>query len=313
MENPHDVVTPAQKFAKFVTNLAEEDLEILYDFPPNVWMMLPLDKFKKIQNDKTHEWHHITPTVHYHISGDMYVYNNDTMKVDDNKNNIKQTKPTLRPKSKHKPGWIYLLQLREYVESETNIYKIGRTAQKNMKRFNGYPKSSILHYMVPSKDTVKDERNLISIFDNNFTKMPSVGREYYKGDVEEMINLIEDYLSQEDYTDTDTDNDIVAETHITCKGVDLYDVGDNLLDSFMNYIRDLKPEWFNRSISVPKKLLTDMFNEKYDKDMTVRKFISVLRNYCKIKNINIGENSYYGIYPEYDNKKKMYKCVTFDS
>jgi hypothetical protein len=42
--------------------------------------------------------------------------------------------------------YIYLCHLKYYHNNNKNIFKIGRTTQDNLKRFNNYPKGSILVY-----------------------------------------------------------------------------------------------------------------------------------------------------------------------
>lgn len=43
-----------------------------------------------------------------------------------------------------KINYVYLLQEREFIKTNENIYKVGRTKKENYQRFNQYPKSSIL-------------------------------------------------------------------------------------------------------------------------------------------------------------------------
>ena len=41
-------------------------------------------------------------------------------------------------------NYIYLLKEREFVKTEENIYKVGRTERENLTRFNQYPNGSVL-------------------------------------------------------------------------------------------------------------------------------------------------------------------------
>ena len=50
---------------------------------------------------------------------------------------------------------IYLLQEREFINSNENIYKIGRTKQANIQRFNQYPKGSKLLLHIVCDDCEK--------------------------------------------------------------------------------------------------------------------------------------------------------------
>lgn len=66
-------------------------------------------------------------------------------------------------------GSIYLLQEREFINSEKNIYKIGKT--KNVKsRMYGYPKGSEIKILHECDDCDKSEKDLIKLFDEKFTQ-----------------------------------------------------------------------------------------------------------------------------------------------
>jgi hypothetical protein len=40
--------------------------------------------------------------------------------------------------------YVYLLQTREFINSNQSIYKVGRTKKEHLKRFEQYPKGSLL-------------------------------------------------------------------------------------------------------------------------------------------------------------------------
>ena len=60
--------------------------------------------------------------------------------------------------------YIYLIYLREFINSEQNIYKIGKTKQINNKRFGQYPKGTIILYQGICTNCDKSEKDLISLF-----------------------------------------------------------------------------------------------------------------------------------------------------
>lgn len=92
------------------------------------------------------------------------------------------------PKDRH---YIYLLIEREFINSGEHIYKIGKTTQDPIKRFNQYPKGSKLILIVHVSDCHENEKKIIDLFDNNFERCPNIGREYYKSNnVNMMITLI---------------------------------------------------------------------------------------------------------------------------
>jgi hypothetical protein len=77
--------------------------------------------------------------------------------------------------------YIYLIMEREFIESNKNIYKIGRTKQKNLDRLHQYPKQSILLFQIACIDSIVCEKNLKQIFSEIFIKHPEIGTEYFQG------------------------------------------------------------------------------------------------------------------------------------
>lgn len=86
-------------------------------------------------------------------------------------------------------GHIYLLQTRESIKNHENIYKIGRTSQDGLKRFQAYPKGSELILHMRCFDPVTTEKHIITVFDKHFIKVKSYGNEYYQGNLSEMTTL----------------------------------------------------------------------------------------------------------------------------
>ena len=50
-------------------------------------------------------------------------------------------------------NYIYLLQEREFIKTNENIYKIGMTTKLNFERFNQYPKGSVLLFQIICEDS----------------------------------------------------------------------------------------------------------------------------------------------------------------
>ena len=88
-----------------------------------------------------------------------------------------------------KIGYIYIIKEREFINSNTNIYKIGRT-QNILERVKNYPKNSKLHYTIFVNDVVNTETKLIKLFICHFNHRKDIGREYFEGDVKQMIDII---------------------------------------------------------------------------------------------------------------------------
>lgn len=86
--------------------------------------------------------------------------------------------------------YIYLLQEREFIKTNEPIFKIGKTKQKPLKRMSQYPKMSKIYLILNVDDCTIAEKKLIHIFDQKFIQRKDIGREYYSGNVIDMINLI---------------------------------------------------------------------------------------------------------------------------
>jgi hypothetical protein len=115
------------------------------------------------------------------------------LKADDNLSS--ENKPYQLNYAKNETN--YIIQEREFIGS--NIYKIGKTKQPNLKRTGQYPKGSIQKITkdVPDCDSIK--REIIRIFDNKFHNRRDIGREYYEGDYDKMetdfLDIIKNFNS----------------------------------------------------------------------------------------------------------------------
>ena len=87
-------------------------------------------------------------------------------------------------------NYIYLLQLREFVKTKENVYKVGRTTQENHKRFAQYPKGSVLLFQMICNDCVRIEKDVLEKFRQNFKQRKDLGNEYFEGDYRNMIDII---------------------------------------------------------------------------------------------------------------------------
>jgi len=83
--------------------------------------------------------------------------------------------------------YIYLLQTREFINSNSPVYKVGKTKQLNNLRFNSYPKGSILMGQFRCNDCDECERQILTLFDNKYKNCQDLGREYYEGEYRSMI------------------------------------------------------------------------------------------------------------------------------
>ena len=63
--------------------------------------------------------------------------------------------------------YIYLLKTREFIKTNENIYKIGKTKQENLKRIGNYDNVLILICQFKCDDCNKIEKELIKLLEKN--------------------------------------------------------------------------------------------------------------------------------------------------
>ena len=85
------------------------------------------------------------------------------------------------------PGYIYLIMMAD------GVYKVGRTEQEygtHLKRLKSYPADSQIVFVRKTQDAaVNVESDILEMFKNEFGKHPR-GKEYFTGDENRMIELI---------------------------------------------------------------------------------------------------------------------------
>ncbi len=87
-------------------------------------------------------------------------------------------------------NYIYLLQLREFIKTKENIYKVGRTSKQHLERFNQYPKGSLLLFQMICNCSKTMEIQILEIFKDKFIQRKDIGNEYFEGEYNKMIDLI---------------------------------------------------------------------------------------------------------------------------
>lgn len=87
-------------------------------------------------------------------------------------------------------NYIYLLQEREFIKTNENIYKIGRTNQCFTKRFKQYPKNSKLYLVLEVNDNIKAESALKKALTEKFIKRKDIGEEYFQGSIKAIKNTV---------------------------------------------------------------------------------------------------------------------------
>ena len=67
-------------------------------------------------------------------------------------------------------GIIYLLKTREFVNSEKNVFKIGKSSKPGATRISDYPKGSVLYFLITVINEDIIERKLIDLFSREFVQ-----------------------------------------------------------------------------------------------------------------------------------------------
>ena len=86
--------------------------------------------------------------------------------------------------------YIYLLQTKHSIDKKEQVYKIGRTVQTNYKRILQYPNQTIVLHQTICTDSVYYEYQIIKLFKEKYIQIREYGKEYFKGDCNDMINDI---------------------------------------------------------------------------------------------------------------------------
>ncbi len=103
--------------------------------------------------------------------------------------------------------YIYLLQTREFIKTNENIYKIGKTKQENLKRIGNYDNGTILICQFKCNDCDKIERELIKLFREKYELQKDIGNEYFKGKCDDMRDDIYNYIKNENIIDDDKESE----------------------------------------------------------------------------------------------------------
>lgn len=93
---------------------------------------------------------------------------------------------TERSLYKGKIEYIYLLKDRTAIKGNEEVYKIGKTKQANLKRFNSYPKGYNLILLLKCTDCSLIEKKIIQLFKKKYIQNKEYGNEYFIGNPDEM-------------------------------------------------------------------------------------------------------------------------------
>jgi len=132
---------------------------------------------------------HILPTFLREKSNET----DDIPPVTSKRNNIKKKQRKKRTASA--PGHLYIIKEREFLKTNENILKIGKT-QSIKHRMPAYPKDSRVYIILFCPwDIHTAERDLIAHFDSIYAKRCDIGREYYETPDDDHVPVIQEFMS----------------------------------------------------------------------------------------------------------------------
>ena len=170
---------------------------------------------------------------------------------------------------------IYLIQEREFINSDENVYKIGKTKQENLKRFKQYPKGSKLILQQICDDCDILEKELISDFKNKYIHRKDIGNEYFEGDYKEMLKDIHNKI---------TNNVVSIEETSKIDDVDNDDDNDDY-----NILKEIKEYEKVEDIEICIENFDDLYEIKNNikiKEEFTKKQPYIIKNYKDYKEIN---------------------------
>jgi len=98
------------------------------------------------------------------------------------------------PTTNIRDGYIYLIQEREFIKTNEDVYKIGKTRQKGISRFKQYPKGSDLLYHRACCNCDIIECKIIQVFKTKYIQKREYGIEYFEGNYESMCDDINEII-----------------------------------------------------------------------------------------------------------------------
>lgn len=114
-----------------------------------------------------------------------------------------------------KTHYIYLIQEREFIKTNENIFKIGRTEKENYQRFQQYPNGSILLFQMICRNCKSVECEILQQFKSQFTQKQEIGNEYFQGDYKLMIDIIYSVIKN----NNNDVNSIIDENDTICQKI----------------------------------------------------------------------------------------------
>ena len=224
-----------------------------------------------------------------------------------------------------KIGNLYIIQEREFIDKNESIYKIGRTGNL-AKRICNYPKESIVHFAIHSKNLIYDENEICNIFYIKFKARRDIGKEYFEGNIKEMIYTMTKYILEDAILPVKTKEDQKEEENIKLEEKIIKKNVTIVIMEFLDTYRIQFSKKIIKSKDIYQKLIDWIEIKKYDifishtemtKDLINIYKITAKTHYFKdgveqalvFPNLTETENIIENKHIEYNNIKKPYTCI----
>ena len=181
-------------------------------------------------------------------------------------------------------NYIYLLQEREFTKTNENIYKVGRTKKENYRRFNQYPKGSVLLFQIICNNCENIETQVIKEFKEKFNQKKDIGNEYFEGDYKIMIDKIYTIIKNE-ICIVEDNNDELETTDETEN-----DDSDSQNEKLNLKICEASPDYKNYELKKDISIVNFYYLCKRCNHMTNQK-IEMIRHLEKAKKCEIKDNN----------------------
>ena len=182
---------------------------------------------------------------------------------------------------------IYLLKTHLKTENDEYLYKIGRSKQQQLIRLTDYPKTYKIILTRACIDSINVEKKLIKIFTQKFKK--EFKNEYFVGNENEMIIIINQIINDEFEKQTEISNEIIHNKNNDYKIVIEPILLDVIHDSHSQIM-------INKHNSEPNLKIYELTKEKKEKKNEIEE---ALERIAEIKNLSRLRSLKY-----YNNNKK---------
>lgn len=176
-------------------------------------------------------------------------------------------------------NYIYLLQEREFIKSNENVYKVGKTKQTIQKRLKNYAKGSKLLFFMECNNCDIMEKEILKLFKEKFKLRAEFGTEHFEGNKNEMIKILFDKIYEDILTNNNCKNNEVTKND---------NVNNNEVTKNENVNKNEITKNDNINNTLSKNVKVEI--EKNEKIKVIKSLINILDNKNKIKQDKIQNN-----------------------